>query len=925
VGLATIVAAGPLAARAGGGPENLFLVVNPTSSDSIAVANAFVAARGIPPINVFMLPWAGSKENTTLGRFRDEILTPILKGIDSRRLAPQIDCIVYSSDFPWRIDYAEALPPELAQKDTFPSGSLTGMTMLFGAVASGTPAWLDSESNDYYRRPGPDGVPPESVGFRSWYGWGEDGRLLEAGGSRYLLAVMLGVTAGRGNTVRELATSLERAASADGTKPRGTVYLMTNGDVRTTTRSGPFPAIVKALAALGVKAEIASGALPQRKRDVAGLMTGTPSFDWAASGSTILPGAICENLTSFGGIFTPSAGQTPLSDFLRAGAAGSSGTVVEPYSIQAKFPHPSIHVHYCRGASLMEAFYQSVSAPYQLLVVGDPLCQPWAEIPEVEAVLVGTEGPLGPGAVLSGSVELEPRGGEGERRRRRTVQFRRGPLRPGPVDHLARGHGEDREVIVAAVRADHVPPVGRDGERRSMPTGEHLAGLPGGEIDHAHRTLRRHVGHRVDAHGRAPAGRAGQIARSGPPAAAVAHEGLAPGQHHVVRGHAHLDAPHHLARRQLDLVKLVREIAADVEPRAVRGDGQPGGDLGGPLGRLGRRQRDRVRGRHHAVGDAEHLHGAVHVAHEQPRAVGGEAKPRITLDRPGVGLEVAVGVGGRRRGQVFRRGLHPLADLARGRIDHDHLARLARGDEDPAVGRERHRLRPHPRQVDLPAQRRDELAHGRHHPPAGLAADGLSVAGDRQRRDPAGEGHRRRGSHGNLTPRPFSSEAANTRYSGDTPSLPSMWSWMWVSSSNWVISRRLRLLSQVATSSCTVTSSRVTSSRIAARCRTRITSIAMLSGVLTVPVPLQVGQSWKMLFRSEGRIRCRVISTRPKGLVRRIFVRARSRFIASWSDFSTLRRYFSFRMSMKSLTITPPRSRSRSCRAISLAAIRFIW
>jgi hypothetical protein len=37
VGLATIVAAGPLVARAGGGPENLFLVVNPTSSDSIAV------------------------------------------------------------------------------------------------------------------------------------------------------------------------------------------------------------------------------------------------------------------------------------------------------------------------------------------------------------------------------------------------------------------------------------------------------------------------------------------------------------------------------------------------------------------------------------------------------------------------------------------------------------------------------------------------------------------------------------------------------------------------------------------------------------------------------------------------------------------------------------------------------------------------
>lgn len=394
-------------ARGGGGPENLLLVVNPTSGDSIAVANAFIASRGLPPINVFMLPWAGDKEATTIGRFRDEIITPILRGIDARRLSTQIDMIVYSSDFPWRIDYREALSPELAQKDTFPSGSLTGMTMLFAAVQSGVPAWLDPESNRYYRPLGGDGMPVSTEGFRSWYGWGNDGRMLEAGGNRYLLSAMLGVTAGRGNTVREVAAGLERAAAADGTRPAGTIYLMTNQDIRTTTRSAAFPATVKALEKLGVQAEIASGTLPRGRRDVAGLMTGTPSFDWAASGSTILPGAICENLTSFGAIFTPSAGQTPLSEFLRAGAAGSSGTVIEPYSIQAKFPHPGIQVHYCRGASLIEAFYQSVNSPYQLLVVGDPLCQPWALIPQVTATFADG-GPLEPGAELAGTVEIVP-------------------------------------------------------------------------------------------------------------------------------------------------------------------------------------------------------------------------------------------------------------------------------------------------------------------------------------------------------------------------------------------------------------------------------------------------------------------------------------------------------------------------------------
>ena len=40
-----------------------------------------------------------------------------------------------------------------------------------------------------------------------------------------------------------------------------------------------------------------------------------------------------------------------------------------------------IQVHYARGCSLAEAFYQSVYAPYQLMIVGDPLCRPWANIP----------------------------------------------------------------------------------------------------------------------------------------------------------------------------------------------------------------------------------------------------------------------------------------------------------------------------------------------------------------------------------------------------------------------------------------------------------------------------------------------------------------------------------------------------------------
>jgi hypothetical protein len=407
-----LLLAATAAVRAGGGPENVLLVVNASSPDSVAVANAWADLRAVPPINVLMLPWQGGTESMTLAEFRSELLLPVLRTIEARRLGPQIDMIVYSTDFPWRVDFTAEMPKELLVQDVykFPSGSLTGMTMLHNAVQAGAgPVWLDPKSNFYFRPLDAAGLPAPTVGFRGWYGWAPDGTLMETGGNRYLLAAMLGVTAGRGNSVAEIVRGLEASAAADGTAPAGTIYYVVNKDVRTTTRSPAFPPIVRALESLGVKAQVVEGTLPTGKRDVAGLMTGSAGFDWPGSGSTVLPGAICENLTSFGAVFTPSAGQTPLSDFIRAGAAGSSGTIIEPYALQSKFPHASIQLHYARGATLVEAFYQSVQSPYQLLVVGDPLCRPWASIPTIQVAVADAAESLRPGASLSGTIELEPR------------------------------------------------------------------------------------------------------------------------------------------------------------------------------------------------------------------------------------------------------------------------------------------------------------------------------------------------------------------------------------------------------------------------------------------------------------------------------------------------------------------------------------
>ena len=399
VGLLTTVGA---TARAGGGPENVFLLVNSHSEASKTIANHYIQLRDIPASNVFYLNWQGSLERVRVSEFRQKILQPALAAMHERGLGQQIDYLVYSSDFPWSVGLKSDFFETKLPKHLRPIGSITGVTYLWRFTQAKSLGVLAMDSNRYASIPKGEDNSTVSRGFRSLYGWGTEGELLIEGGPSYLLSTMLAVTSGRGNTVDEAIAYLARSAQADGTRPSGTIYYVKNKDVRSQARHDAFPHAVAELQSLGVNAQIVGGKVPKGKKDVQGAMLGTANFDWAKSGSQILPGAICEHFTSYGGVMTKEFYQTPLSEFLRYGAAGTSGTVTEPIALPMKFPHPAIHVHYARGCTLAEAFYQSVTSPYQLLIVGDPLCRPWAVIPEVSV-----RG-LRSGQVLQGTVNIAP-------------------------------------------------------------------------------------------------------------------------------------------------------------------------------------------------------------------------------------------------------------------------------------------------------------------------------------------------------------------------------------------------------------------------------------------------------------------------------------------------------------------------------------
>ena len=195
---------------------------------------------------------------------------------------------------------------------------------------------------------------------------------------------------------------------------------MQNSDVRSTVRDAGFPAAAAELKKLGVRAVVESGTIPIGRHDVQGMMAGTQESDWSRSGSTILPGALCELLHQLwrrdDRRSQPNAAER--TDPLRRGRH-QPAPLPSPTRFRKRLPLRPCRSTTPRAARWRKSFYQSVAGPYQLLIVGDPLCRPWANIPAI------TSGEIRKDATLKGIVEIHPSasfaGSDQKTSRRRSV------------------------------------------------------------------------------------------------------------------------------------------------------------------------------------------------------------------------------------------------------------------------------------------------------------------------------------------------------------------------------------------------------------------------------------------------------------------------------------------------------------------------
>ncbi len=170
---------------------------------------------------------------------------------------------------------------------------------------------------------------------------------------------------------------IDREIAADGSRPTGTTYLMQTNDRHRNVRSAFYPEIEQQLGQFFPIQVIESNQLRNRC-DVMFYFTGLVRVP-AIETNQYRPGAVADHLTSAGGQLTNSDQMSSL-DWLKAGATGSYGTVVEPCNFPQKFPHPGVLMsHYLNGDTLIEAYWKSVLMPGQGIFIGEPLARPFGD------------------------------------------------------------------------------------------------------------------------------------------------------------------------------------------------------------------------------------------------------------------------------------------------------------------------------------------------------------------------------------------------------------------------------------------------------------------------------------------------------------------------------------------------------------------
>ena len=334
---------------AGGSGLNVVVVVNQNSTNSVQLGNYYCEQRQVPPQNLLRATWTGGNIQWLPSDLQSVILTPLLAMLSARQLANQIDYVLLSMDFPYRVAGTNGV-------------NGTTSALFYGFIPDGVPgpglpascALPSASSNSY---------AASELPFRS----------IAPGLSRTnFLTVML-----TSSNLAQAKLVVDHGTASDGSFPTQTVYLGKSDD---TARNIRYTLFDDAVFNTRLGGSYAMQRTNTDEPNFLGYILGYQNgYATIPNPPTIFaPGALADELTSYGGVLYEAADQTTALIFLNSGAIGSYGTVIEPCTYLAKFPTPQDYFYQSRGFCMAESYYQSITNPYQGVMIGDPLAAPFA-------------------------------------------------------------------------------------------------------------------------------------------------------------------------------------------------------------------------------------------------------------------------------------------------------------------------------------------------------------------------------------------------------------------------------------------------------------------------------------------------------------------------------------------------------------------
>lgn len=352
IGLGLAVSAASL--RAGGSGLNVVVVVNQKSTNSVQLGNYYCEQRQVPPQNLLRLTnWSGGSVAWSKADFETHLCNPLTAMLSSRGLSNQIEIVLLSMDIPYRVTNGGSV--------TVSGANSTTAALFYG--------FKPDYDTPYYNPPSCN--LPEATS--NAYAAAELPFRVVTNGNAWL-AMML-----TSSNLSQAKAIVDQGVASDGAFPPQTVILGNNqNDPFRSVRYVLFDDAIFNTRLRGNYSMVRdNSSQPSGLGYLLGYQNGM--YQFGISPNTFAPGAMADSLTSYGGqIFEPTD-HTKLLAFLSAGASGSYGTVVEPCARLGKFPTPQNYFYQARGFSLAECYYQSVTNPYQGILVGEPLAAPFAQ------------------------------------------------------------------------------------------------------------------------------------------------------------------------------------------------------------------------------------------------------------------------------------------------------------------------------------------------------------------------------------------------------------------------------------------------------------------------------------------------------------------------------------------------------------------